>query len=384
MKKLILLITLVFGFLCLKADQNVDFGGPGCYDKISASSWYLPMGPINSQSCVSNFFYGWVRYNGITYGPLTGSLLNGYAIFILPSALQSILASGQTIEFSYDWSCINNNSGINPFLMSGYGIWQVGPCPSGSTCVANFSINLSTLNNFNGTSSLTLDDEDNSYLDPIITSFQSTIDCTPISPCEGYITHQVKVTDKWVVSDGSNNIITTIVKDNISNPTMYTNQGYDLLPFTIYVTAFNVMVCHTKTIEDICKFNSSCPWHNFSQSTLLYDCTVCRSFCLWEVTEEIVSYLDPPSSNKPNNPNISLDEIQIYPNPAQKSISIKGLKDKTEITIINLMGEAVHSEIIQKSELNNPISISNLPNGLYILKAKSSGQEQIKKFVINK
>ena len=61
----------------------------------------------------------------------------------------------------------------------------------------------------------------------------------------------------------------------------------------------------------------------------------------------------------------SQKNINLYPNPSSGRISISNIKSKTLISIYNMKGELVMSEIIYHDK---SINISNLSNGLYIVK----------------
>ena len=59
--------------------------------------------------------------------------------------------------------------------------------------------------------------------------------------------------------------------------------------------------------------------------------------------------------------------VQIYPNPTQGILNIT-LADSKEytVTIENLLGKVVYSDIISES-LNNQINISNYKKGIYVI-----------------
>lgn len=65
-------------------------------------------------------------------------------------------------------------------------------------------------------------------------------------------------------------------------------------------------------------------------------------------------------SNTPTQNNIKL-----YPNPSNSRINLSNIKSKTLISIYNIKGELVSSEIIYQDQ---SINISNLNNGIYIVK----------------
>ncbi|KAA1245487.1 T9SS type A sorting domain-containing protein [Aquimarina sp. RZ0] len=75
------------------------------------------------------------------------------------------------------------------------------------------------------------------------------------------------------------------------------------------------------------------------------------------------------------------ETISLYPNPANKYINIRNLNRGgiTSIKIFNIQGK----QIMSKSIDSNPIDISILPRGIYILKINNSGNTLIKKLIKN-
>ena len=61
--------------------------------------------------------------------------------------------------------------------------------------------------------------------------------------------------------------------------------------------------------------------------------------------------------------------INIYPNPANQNFSINGFEGIATVEIFNINGELKMKYV---SEANKPISVVNIPNGLYLLKIKTS------------
>lgn len=71
-------------------------------------------------------------------------------------------------------------------------------------------------------------------------------------------------------------------------------------------------------------------------------------------------------------------EVKIYPNPAQKSITISGLNDKATIEIYNSLGAKIMS---QKFIGNTQFNI-DFPAGIYYAKINSGEQSIVKKFLV--
>lgn len=59
------------------------------------------------------------------------------------------------------------------------------------------------------------------------------------------------------------------------------------------------------------------------------------------------------------------NNIKLYPNPSKSQISLSNINSKTLISIYNIKGELMMSEIIYQDK---SINISNLSNGIYIVK----------------
>ncbi len=59
------------------------------------------------------------------------------------------------------------------------------------------------------------------------------------------------------------------------------------------------------------------------------------------------------------------NNIKLYPNPSSNNISLSNINSKTSISIYNIQGELVLYEIIYQDK---SINISNLSNGIYIVK----------------
>ena len=78
-------------------------------------------------------------------------------------------------------------------------------------------------------------------------------------------------------------------------------------------------------------------------------------------------------------------ELQVYPNPAEKTLVVKGLSSNTaySITVLNNMGMTVLSESQMSSNLLGelPISVGRLSSGIYFIQVKGITGTMIAKFV---
>lgn len=74
------------------------------------------------------------------------------------------------------------------------------------------------------------------------------------------------------------------------------------------------------------------------------------------------------------------EQVTIYPNPAQSTITIELAKsEKVNLTIYNVLGEIVYTSIISNSQTQ--INIANLSKGIYFLQLQSDKTLSNKKFI---
>ena len=82
-------------------------------------------------------------------------------------------------------------------------------------------------------------------------------------------------------------------------------------------------------------------------------------------------------SNLSTNEFVNL-RVNLYPNPAQKSITISGLNEKATVEIYNTIGVKVSEQkFIGETQLN-----INFPTGIYFAKINSGNQSIVKKFLV--
>jgi hypothetical protein len=61
----------------------------------------------------------------------------------------------------------------------------------------------------------------------------------------------------------------------------------------------------------------------------------------------------------------SLENISIYPNPTSNSLNFKGLNETTNVSVYDILGKEILTQTINSNE---PLDVSKLQNGIYILK----------------
>ena len=69
--------------------------------------------------------------------------------------------------------------------------------------------------------------------------------------------------------------------------------------------------------------------------------------------------------------------ISVYPNPANSTLFVNGLTEKSKVTIYDLSGKMIFNKQISE----NQIDISKLANGTYSIKIESAKGIVTKKFV---
>jgi hypothetical protein len=74
--------------------------------------------------------------------------------------------------------------------------------------------------------------------------------------------------------------------------------------------------------------------------------------------------------------NLHIEPIDLYPNPANTTIQLQGIPQKSTYTITNQLGESVSQGIY-----NQEIDISNLPQGVYVVQVQSDGTLYYAKFM---
>ena len=79
-----------------------------------------------------------------------------------------------------------------------------------------------------------------------------------------------------------------------------------------------------------------------------------------------------------------MQDIKLYPNPNKGSFTIRGInnsvKDPVSVQILNMYGQVVYKTRLTPA--NNSINMGNVPPGIYILKAGSTGKTHVVKFTV--
>lgn len=78
---------------------------------------------------------------------------------------------------------------------------------------------------------------------------------------------------------------------------------------------------------------------------------------------------------------VTKPEVSVFPNPASSSIAFKGLNNSAELRLYDSSGRLVHK---QKIENEQPITVEQLPNGLYIYQLDGNSVRSRGKFMLSK
>jgi Secretion system C-terminal sorting domain len=85
-------------------------------------------------------------------------------------------------------------------------------------------------------------------------------------------------------------------------------------------------------------------------------------------------------SNSKNNATI---KKAIYPNPANDVLNVDNIEGVQSIQIMDLNGKLIQTVSIQENEISRTLNVSNLSNGMYILKKiRPDGQLEAAKFQV--
>lgn len=141
------------------------------------------------------------------------------------------------------------------------------------------------------------------------------------------------VTDTLVI-----NVYSPVAQIIYSNDTLYSS-----VPNTAYQWYLNNQLLSGNTLSFITNLNAG------SYSLVVTDSNGCSNTSSPFIITNIAN-------------NVFTD-ISMFPNPAQNSILIKGLKESCNVLITDLTGQIVLSEYLKQ----NSIQISHLPEGIYIL-----------------
>ena len=83
-------------------------------------------------------------------------------------------------------------------------------------------------------------------------------------------------------------------------------------------------------------------------------------------------------------PDISLNEFKLYPNPANSTLFISDVNNMKSIEIYSIVGNLVSKTDVSQNNGQYALNVSNLPAGLYIMKAIGAKEDKAVRFVITR
>ncbi len=108
------------------------------------------------------------------------------------------------------------------------------------------------------------------------------------------------------------------------------------------------------------------------------------SSCFFGFTQE-------SGEKKPNDfkqtSNNSIAELKVYPNPCkQEKVTIESNSNNvSDISITNIAGKQVYQKEYIIPENKIQVEVSEMPNGIYLVKIKTSeGKQIVKKLIVSK
>ena len=76
-------------------------------------------------------------------------------------------------------------------------------------------------------------------------------------------------------------------------------------------------------------------------------------------------------------------EKKLYPNPAKDFLTVEGISEVERIQIVDINGRVIRTIDIEKDEIGRTLNVSDLMNGIYILKKiNRNGQLEAAKFQV--
>lgn len=95
-----------------------------------------------------------------------------------------------------------------------------------------------------------------------------------------------------------------------------------------------------------------------------------------------IVYIDNVLFSKKNSSGVAsvkLDNVGVFPNPANNVVNLTAISAIQEITIFNALGQAMLTSVPNTSNVN--MDIATLPNGIYTIKATINGVDTFKKLI---
>jgi hypothetical protein len=167
--------------------------------------------------------------------------------------------------------------------------------------------------------------------------------------------------------DGKNNVLATVTAPNTGGWQVWGN-----------VNASVSLAAGSQTIKVVCQSTSgfNFNWMQFATQTTTA-ATVSRQATASSFT--LTQSADPALTTAP-------DHVSVYPNPAGDQVNLEisnGVTGAISVNVINAMGVTVKRYQYSKEAplMQQSISLSGLPTGLYFIRMQSAGWSEIKKIL---
>ena len=94
----------------------------------------------------------------------------------------------------------------------------------------------------------------------------------------------------------------------------------------------------------------------------------------------LISYVKKPEYTDVKNPSVQ-PNCKIYPNPAINAFQLTGIEGTATITLTDVSGRLLLSKDVTTNET---VSVSTLPNGIYLAAIKSNNTKKTEKLIIQR
>lgn len=375
MKKLFLLIVIILSLKSHVFSVPYAVSDPGCVEYSTIASGlvhgvtFTPAGPFGYPNpSLRNWYYdgsNWI-------GPVFPSYFsNGKFYFLIPN---SAFNQAGCIEVVTLWGVTVGGTIYDPPYMPFQDSYKVCKCQENDRCNSNFSLSLYTENLGQSSSNFNYD----VMLKP--TPILGWINNTPLGQPDRFVVY------RWQYNDPNNPTASLVQYSHASMPIPISHTYSYLTPGT-YNICLNVALAQVPP-------NFINNWQGFYD--LLIDpnqqvnysehdvCNTCLSICI-NHPESDGSPIDNKSNNKVDN---SDNNIQVYPNPANKeiNISINNLYEKNvTIKLIDILGNCHFNKKYNNVLLiDEKINTSKLSSGNYSLLIDDNNEIKVKVVTISK
>lgn len=106
------------------------------------------------------------------------------------------------------------------------------------------------------------------------------------------------------------------------------------------------------------------------------------AYCFGQATHSVTVLVNqPPICTVVSLEHNSKDELSVYPNPANETISIKGISEESNIDIHDPIGRIVLQRALSETDLAT-LNVSFLPKGVYFIRVRTGRRLYQSKLII--